>query len=310
MLSNARTSIGLTQDNRTLVLFTVDGTNGGHGMTVKEVADLLVNKFFVYNALNLDGGGSTTMALQDPATQVRTVVNKPADNPPRSEASSFAIYSDAELPVTTATVTPAPNASGWNKEPVTVALSATDLATGLTGTFPGWVDKVQYFTSGAQPGDPQTIAGNSTSFGVSAEGVTQVTYFATDAADNAEKAKTLDVKLDFTGPVIAGLPGGDCGLWPPNHKLQQVAIVTATDAGAGVASLVVTGTSSEPPNPKEPDIVVTANGSGGQAVELRSERLGNGQGRVYTLTATATDLVGNVSVATTTCTVAHDQRKK
>jgi hypothetical protein len=315
MLSNARTGIGLTQDNRTLVLFTVDGTNGGHGMKVDEVADLLMRDFNVYNALNLDGGGSVTMALQDPTTQARKVVNVPAENPNgnppgRSEASSFAVYSDAELPVTTATVTPAPNANGWNKAAVTVALAATDLATGLTGTFPGWVDKLQYFASGAQPLADQTVPGSSTSFGVSAEGVTKVTYFATDAADNKEAAKTLDVNLDFTAPVIAGLPGGDCGLWPPNHKLQQVAVVTATDAGSRVASLVVTGTSSEPPNPKEPDIVFTANGSGGQVVELRSERLGNGPGRVYTLTATATDLLGNVSVATTTCTVAHDQRKK
>ena len=38
MLSNARTAIGLTQDNRTLVLFTVDGTNGGNGMKVDEIA--------------------------------------------------------------------------------------------------------------------------------------------------------------------------------------------------------------------------------------------------------------------------------
>jgi hypothetical protein len=45
-------------------------------------------------------------------------------------------------------------------------------------------------------------------------------------------------------------------------------------------------------------------------VELRSERLGNGQGRVYTLTATATDLAGNVATATATCKVAHDQGKK
>ncbi len=40
-LSNARTAIGVTEDGRTLVLFTVDGTNGGHGMQVGEVADLL-----------------------------------------------------------------------------------------------------------------------------------------------------------------------------------------------------------------------------------------------------------------------------
>src|SRR5438045_9019482 len=62
-LSNARTAIGVTRDGATLVLFTVDGTNGGHGLTVDEVADLLKSDYGVWNALNLDGGGSTTMAI-------------------------------------------------------------------------------------------------------------------------------------------------------------------------------------------------------------------------------------------------------
>ena len=67
-LSNARTAIGLTRDNRTLVIFTVDGTNGGHGLQAGEVADLLIRDYGVYNALNMDGGGSTTVALEDPVT--------------------------------------------------------------------------------------------------------------------------------------------------------------------------------------------------------------------------------------------------
>jgi len=317
MLSNARTAIGLTQDNRTLVLFTVDGTNGGHGMRVDEVADLLMRDFQIHNALNLDGGGSTTVALQDPSTQARKVVNVPAENPNgnppgRSEASSFAVYSDAELPITTATVTPAPNANGWNNTAVTVALNATDLATGLTSTFPGWVDQLQYFLSGAQPVGTQTIPGSSTSFGVSTEGVTRATYFATDAADNTEAAKTLDVRLDFGAPAINGIPGADCVLWPVNHQFVQVATVTAADSASGIGAdgLQVTATSSEPSNSHEPDAVITPDGSGGYVVELRAERLGTGAGRVYTLTATATDLAGNVQVVTATCTVPHDQRKR
>jgi hypothetical protein len=315
MLSNARTAIGLTQDNRTLVLFTVDGTNGGHGMRGDEVADLLMRDFQIHNALNLDGGGSTTMALQDPLTLARAVVNRPAENPNgnppgRSEATSFAVYSDGERPVTTATVTPAANANGWNNSAVTVSLSATDTATGLNGPFPGWVDELQYFLSGAQTGASQTVPGSSASFGVSAEGVTRVTYYATDAADNEEAARTLDVRLDFAAPVIAGLPAVDCGLWPPNGGLRQVATVTAADAGSGVASLEVIGTSSEPRNAHEPDVVVTEDGTGGRVIALRSERHGDGRGRVYSLRATATDLAGNVSVATATCTVAHDQRKR
>ena len=52
-------------------------------MQAGEVADLLIRDYGVYNALNLDGGGSTTMAMEDPVTHLRKVVNAPSDNPPR-----------------------------------------------------------------------------------------------------------------------------------------------------------------------------------------------------------------------------------
>ncbi len=175
-LSNARTAIGVTEDGRTLVLFTVDGTNGGHGMQVGEVADLLKNDYGVWNALNLDGGGSTTMAVEDPVTHVRKLVNVPAENPPRLEASNFAVYSDAVDPVTRATVDPPPHANGWNQAAVSVSLEATDLASGLNDTPAGWVDLLRYSLAGAQTGGETVVPGYSASFGVDPEGVTTVSY--------------------------------------------------------------------------------------------------------------------------------------
>ena len=60
---NARTAIGVTRDGRTLVLFTVDAAGGSAGMKVSEVAETLIRDYRVWEALNLDGGGSTTMAM-------------------------------------------------------------------------------------------------------------------------------------------------------------------------------------------------------------------------------------------------------
>ncbi len=92
-LTNARTAIGLSQDNKTLVLFTVDNAGGSRGMTVGEVADLLIQDYGVYNALNLDGGGSTSMAMQDPATGLGRFVNVSSDNPNgRAEGSNLAVF--------------------------------------------------------------------------------------------------------------------------------------------------------------------------------------------------------------------------
>src|SRR5215471_14520958 len=90
-------AIGLSQDNRTLVLFTVDRAGGSLGMSVGEVADVLISDYGVYNALNLDGGGSTTLAMEDPLTHTRSLVNVSADNPAgRMVASSLAVFADAD----------------------------------------------------------------------------------------------------------------------------------------------------------------------------------------------------------------------
>jgi hypothetical protein len=303
-LSNARTAIGVTGDGRTLVLFTVDGTNGGHGMQVGEVADLLKNDYNVANALNLDGGGSTTMAVEDPGTHVRKLVNAPAETPPRLEASNFAVYSDAVDPVTTATVTPLPNAAGWNQAAVNVGLEATDLASGLSDTPAGWVDQLQYSLAGAQAGADTVVPGHSASLSVAAEGVTTVRYFATDAAGNEETPRPLDVKIDLTPPVLTGPE--ECILWPPDH--ERVAVRRASDALSGLASLEVSATSNETLDPS--DVAVVDTEDGGRTLELRAERSGGSKsGRVYQLALTATDIAGNAVTETVTCTVPHDLGK-
>ena len=307
-LSNARTAIGVTKDGGTLVLFTVDGTNGGHGMQVGEVADLLKNDYGVWNALNLDGGGSTTMAVEDPVTHLRKLVNVPADNPPRLEASNLAVYSDALDPVTTAIVDPAPNANGWNQAPVRVSLDATDLASGLHDTPAGWVDLLRYSLAGAQAGAETVVPGHVASFGVASPGVTTVSYFATDAAGNEETARTLDVKIDGGPPVLSGLPAEGCTLWPPDHRLHRVAVLRASDAVSGIArgSFKVNATSNEPMDPR--DVVVTEDEDGGLVVELRAERSGGSKsGRVYYLAVAARDLAGNEVTGTASCTVPHDK---
>ena len=309
-LSNARTAIGVTQDGRTLVLFTVDGTNGGHGMQAGEVADLLKNDYGVWNALNLDGGGSTTMAVEDPVTHVRKLVNVPAENPPRLEASNFAVYSDAVDPVTVATVDPPPNASGWNQTAVNVSLEATDFASGLNDTPAGWVDLLRYSLAGAQTGAETVVAGHSASFDVAPQGVTKVSYFAIDAAGNQETARTLDVKIDGAPPVLSGLPTEGCTLWPLDHKLQRVAVLRASDAVSGIArgSFQVNATSNEPMDPS--DVSVSEDESGGLVVELRAERsAGSKSGRIDHLTVTARDLAGNEVTGTAACTVPHDRGK-
>jgi hypothetical protein len=94
-LFNSRTAIGLSKDNQTLVLFTVDNAGGSRGLSLSEVADILIDSYGVYNALNLDGGGSTTLAIRNPSTHTGEIVNVSSDNlNGRAVGSNLAVFAE------------------------------------------------------------------------------------------------------------------------------------------------------------------------------------------------------------------------
>lgn len=75
-----RTAIAVTRSNR-LLLITIDGRSvNSAGMTAKEVTEFLCEYFNPRHALNLDGGGSTTMYIKDSGESLTDVVNYPTDN--------------------------------------------------------------------------------------------------------------------------------------------------------------------------------------------------------------------------------------
>lgn len=76
-----RTAVGHDSSGRRLILVTVDGRQPPYsaGMTLRELA-VLMRDLGAYEALNLDGGGSTTMVVRARGDSGRfQVVNKPSD---------------------------------------------------------------------------------------------------------------------------------------------------------------------------------------------------------------------------------------
>lgn len=75
-----RTAIALSRSNK-LLLITIDGrSENGAGMSAKEVTEFLCEYFNPRYALNLDGGGSTTMYIKGSGESLTDVVNYPTDN--------------------------------------------------------------------------------------------------------------------------------------------------------------------------------------------------------------------------------------
>lgn len=71
-----RTAVGIREDGRTVVAMVVDGRQDGYsrGVNLVELAELMKEKG-AYTAMNLDGGGSSTMVVQG------EIVNSPSGNP-------------------------------------------------------------------------------------------------------------------------------------------------------------------------------------------------------------------------------------
>lgn len=88
-----RTFVGFNRDTTKLFLCTVDGRQATSiGMNFKEMAEFLLS-FGVWNAINLDGGGSTTMVLNG------VIVNSPSDKTgERAVANTLQLIGNGSTP--------------------------------------------------------------------------------------------------------------------------------------------------------------------------------------------------------------------
>ncbi len=87
-----RTAVGFSKDSLTLYFITVDGRQAGWsvGMSYYELGTYMKNKWNVYQGINLDGGGSTTMVVRG------EVKNRPSDGGgERSVANGLLLISTA-----------------------------------------------------------------------------------------------------------------------------------------------------------------------------------------------------------------------
>jgi exopolysaccharide biosynthesis protein len=94
-----RTAVGLDRAGNRLLLLVVDGRQPqlSVGMSLDELAGEMI-RAGCDRALNLDGGGSSTLVYRDPADQRLKVVNSPSDGHPRSVADVLGFVVRAPRP--------------------------------------------------------------------------------------------------------------------------------------------------------------------------------------------------------------------
>jgi exopolysaccharide biosynthesis protein len=91
-------AVAIDQTGTRVLLVTVDGRKSGYsnGMTLKEFAQYIV-QLGGYQAINLDGGGSTTMVARNPGKTFATIVNSPSDGRERAVSSILEVVNTAPL---------------------------------------------------------------------------------------------------------------------------------------------------------------------------------------------------------------------
>jgi len=141
------------------------------------------------------------------------------------------------------------------------------------------------------------------------ENPTEVTFTAVDACLNEGEATSTITVVDMTTPVVTCCVS-DAVLWPPNHGMVDVGLdFSVTDACdmSPVIELQVTSDESANAAPGAggavhcPDAVIANDHS----VQLRAERSGKGNGRVYEIKVMATDACGNIGSCQVQVTVPH-----
>ncbi|MGW8889179.1 phosphodiester glycosidase family protein [Streptomyces sp. NPDC055749] len=86
-----RTAVGFSKDGRTMQVITVDGRQADSGgVTLTELGTMMRNAGS-YSALNLDGGGSSTLVAREPGSDALQVENSPSDGSERTVPNGLAL---------------------------------------------------------------------------------------------------------------------------------------------------------------------------------------------------------------------------
>ncbi|NMA14774.1 MAG: hypothetical protein GX930_06010 [Clostridia bacterium] len=89
---HARTAVGYSQNDQTLYWIAVESSKGSSGMTLEELADFMIY-LGVYQGVNLDGGGSTTLVSRHPGDHSLSLINVPQQGVLRNVPDGLGLFS-------------------------------------------------------------------------------------------------------------------------------------------------------------------------------------------------------------------------
>lgn len=289
------------------ISFTESGpSTGAYAGTYTETVELTIGP-------QAAGGGATPGVLQGAVTTLTATfsIDSPAGQVTGTKSLSLAVPS-----VGSCYTAEAADGSGWSREALldyvhehrALSASATYAATIVTsdGTFTDAGTAFLRFNEGGFRGicdadqwcDEGTLIQN---FFVSQTGFEQFFF-------QSQGVVPVDTNED---PDCTGATASAAMLWPPDHRFVPIEIGGVTDAdGDPVAITVDSIDQDEPVNDEyDGDTGPDGMGVGTDGPEVRAERSGEGDGRVYHIGFTADDGQGGACTGEVTVAVPLSSRK-
>lgn len=154
-----------------------------------------------------------------------------------------------------------------------------------------------------------TSVSTTVNLGVGSHTFTLTVTDENGASDSDDVTITIE---DTTAPVLSfnQVTGS---LWPPNHKMVLVATgISAHDLVDGAPDVTVIVSSNEAANGRgdgntDSDYEIVTRNDGSIDVYVRAERSGRGNGRVYTISMSSSDVAGNSASESFEVQVAQNQ---
>lgn len=234
---NPRTGMGASRSGKELIMVTVDGRqNSSIGLTQTELAELMI-QLGAYNAVNFDGGGSTSMVARLAGNLSPEVINIPSEGVLRKVANAVGIFSRAPAGGVARLVINCEDsnifagssrtfsAKGQDIYYNPISISPSDIvwgSIGVNGRFSGST----FYPSGAGSGrisasyngvtsyfyinvleSPEILIPGSDSIELFLGETQKLTFEAADAEGRRAKISLSDISFSVVGDVAAPAPG-------------------------------------------------------------------------------------------------------
>ncbi len=228
------------------------------------------------------------------ATTVAVAAGSPSETPTDTPTSTPPTDTPTATPSTTPTATCTPTQTPTNSGTQTPTNTPTATPSATPSVTP---TDTPTQTPTATPTDTPTNTPSSTP---------TVTDTSTPTPT---PTNTLTPTPTNAPPVCSVAAPSVSTLWPPNRKLVSVSITGVFDPDGDTVTTSITGVTQDEPvtGLGSGDACPDAFGVGTATVQLRAERAGTGNGRVYHVSFTATDSAGKTCAGMVTVCVPHDQ---